>query len=259
MSKIAWQTDESISVGPYQIAMGADIVDGYRQGCGVKRNSPLKLRLKRALYPIVKLREDLLVDGFIERDVGRIIREHLTQDATVLEVGCGDMSLRRFLPKDICYNAIDLELADFHVLNAMRSSNPVNLACATAKNLPIADNIVTLLIATETLEHIPDPGKAVDEMFRVAAPGAVLACSIPNNYCYKYDQKGKNPRHINEWTYQGFIDFMAQHGFDVISGRMKGKWIAFPRWLTAKSYTLPLSSDDEYHNTNFIYAFRARK
>ena len=258
MTKIQWKTVDAIHVGPHKIPLGPDVSDGYNQGSGCRRNSPFKRAVKRLLYPVAKLREDWFVDGFIEEEVGKLIRKYVRQDSVVLEIGCGDVSLRRFIPTNVIYNGIDLELTDFHVLNAMRHKN-VNLACASATNLPVADNSVTLMISTEALEHIPAIDKAVEEMHRVCAPGAILVGSIPNNLCYKYDRKGKNTQHINEWSLEGFVTFMAGHGFEVISTKMLGKWLDLPRWLSTKTYQTAASSPDEYHNTNFIFAFRAAK
>ncbi|MDE2183306.1 MAG: methyltransferase domain-containing protein [Alphaproteobacteria bacterium] len=132
-----------------------------------------------------------------------------------------------------------------------------NIAFASATSLPVESATVTLMASTEVLEHIPPVDAAVAEMRRVCADGAVLVCTIPNNYCYKYDRKGKNIQHVNEWTYEGFIAFMRKHRFELISGIMLGKYVELPKWLSTATYQLPWRSPDEYHNTNFIYTFRA--
>ena len=105
----------------------------------------------------------------------------------------------------------------------------------------------------------PEIDTAVNEIRRTAMPGAVFICSIPNNYCYKYDKKGPHTGHINNWTYDGFIEYMKKNGFELIDGFMKGKWIPFPLWMTKTSYQLPISSKSEYHNTNFFYVFKVVK
>lgn len=258
MNAIKWNTDKTIAVGPYAIPLGPDVEDGHNQGSGCRRNSPFKRALKQLFYPIMKRREDWFVDGFIEKEVGTLIRQYIRPDSVVLEIGCGDVSLRRFIPETVAYNGIDLELTDFYVLSAMRHAN-VNLACASATNLPVPDNSVTLMISTEALEHIPAIDQAMSEMHRVCAPGAILIGSIPNNLCYKYDRKGKNIQHVNEWSLDGFVQFMGEHGFEVISTKMLGKWIELPAWISSKTFQTSASSKDEYYNTNFIFTFRAAK
>ena len=65
--------------------------------------------------------------------------------------------------------------------------------------------------------------------------------------------------HINNWTYQGFINYMHQQQFELIEGFMKGAWIPFPPCLTHTSYQIPFSPSSEYYNTNFFYVFRVKK
>jgi ubiquinone/menaquinone biosynthesis C-methylase UbiE len=259
MNKIEWLTDTYLTVGDYQIPCASDLTDGYNQGSGIKLNSKLKLMLKRAIWPFWKLHNDLLVDGFIEREIGKLIKKYMVKEAVLLDIGCGDMSLRRFVPSDLCYNALDLELSDFHIIRALQGKQNVNIVLASATNIPAASSTVSLIVSTEVFEHIPEIDKAIQEIYRIATPDATVICSIPNNYCYKYVKKGPHRGHINNWTYEGFIEIMKYHHFEFIEGVMKGKWVPFPLWITKTSYQLPLSSASEYHNTNFFYVFRVSK
>ena len=43
-----------------------------------------------------------------------------------------------------------------------------------AQEMPFADATYSTILCTEVLEHIPDPQKAVDEMYRVLKPGGTL-------------------------------------------------------------------------------------
>ncbi|MDE2183307.1 MAG: hypothetical protein KGJ78_09825 [Alphaproteobacteria bacterium] len=108
MQKIKWLATDHVDVGPYAIPIAPGLEAGFHQGSGCRRNRPLVRSLKVRLYPLVKLRQDLLVDGFIESEIGLLIRRYVKPDTVFLEVGCGDMSLKRFLPKDVAYNAVDL-------------------------------------------------------------------------------------------------------------------------------------------------------
>lgn len=259
MNRIDWETDSHEIVGRYQIPTVSNLTDGYNQGPGIKRNSKIRLLVKRAAWVLLKLRNDLMVDGFIEWEIGKLIRKYMTPNSVFLEIGCGDMSLKKYLPRNIWYNALDLEIADFHILRAFKNKRKVNLVVASAVEIPAQSNIASLVVSTETFEHIPEIDKAIEEIYRVATPDATLICSIPNNYCYKYMKKGPHSGHINNWGYQEFIEYMKSHNFEFVEGFMKGKWIPTPLWLTKTSYQVPLSPKMEYYNTNFFYVFRARK
>jgi SAM-dependent methyltransferase len=259
MSRISWQLNNYQEVDRYEIPSVPDLEKGYHQGSGIKRNKPLKLLLKTAIWPLWKLRTDLLVDGFVESEIGKLIKKNIGSKTVFLEIGCGDMSLRKYVPHDLWYNALDLELSDFHIIRVLRRKKNVNVALASATNIPVASDTVSMIVSTETFEHIPEIEKAVGEIFRIAAPGARLICSIPNNYCYKYTKLGPHEGHVNNWSYEGFIGFMKSNKFDFIEGFMKGRWIPFPLWLTETTYQLPLSSKSEFLNTNFFYLFQVRK
>ena len=256
--RIEWAVTQSEQVGSFQIAMSPEIRPGYQQGCGIRRDTLLKFWLKRCLYPLIKFRNDLLVDGFLEREIARLIRRYLKPGNVFLEVGCGDLSVPKFLPRDTFYNGIDLEISAFHV-QALSKRARVNLACALATALPVDSNSVDFIVSAETFEHIPEIDTALVEIHRTCKNNAILVCTIPNNHCYKYDCIGKNKEHINEWHYEEFISLMKCHGFDLVEGHMIGWWLPLSTWLMSLSCQLPISVADEYKNTNFIYAFRAKK
>jgi len=259
INKIEWLTADEVTVGKFKIYCVSNLNDGYNQGSGIKRTKKHKMILKRVFWPLLKLRNDLFIDGFIEREIGKLIENYINKKSVFLEIGCGDMSLRKFIPNDLWYNAFDLELSDFHILRVLKEKQNINIALASATEIPIPSDTVSLIVSTETFEHIPEIEKAIQEIYRIATHNAIIICSIPNNYCKKYNIKGKNTQHINNWTFDTFIEFMKSFNIFFVKGFMKGKWISLPLWLTDTSYQLPFSSKLEFHNTNFFYVFRVNK
>ena len=256
--KLNWLTKKNVSIGIYQIPCSNNLQKQANHNSGIRKNSKFKLTLKKLAWPLVKFRNNLLVDGFIERGVGRWIKEVVTEDSICLEVGCGDMSLKKYLPKNMWYNGFDFSFSEFQLLRVLKKKTRINLAIASATNIPLESNSVSVIFSKEVFEHIPEIDLAVDEIYRVAKPGAKLICSIPNNYCYKYKKKGAHSQHVNDWAYDEFIKYMQSHNFKLIKGYMKGLWIPLPRWFTDTSYQLPISSRDEYYNTNFLFLFEAQ-
>jgi len=257
--KLNWLMKKYVSIGTYQIPCAKNLQKQANHNSGIRRNSKLELILKKLAWPLVKFRSNLLVDGFIERGVGRWIKEFTTKGSVCLEVGCGDMSLRKFLPKNIWYNGFDFSFSEFQLLRVLKKKEGrLNLAIASATDIPLESNSASVIFSKEVFEHIPEIDLAVDEIYRIAKPGAKLICSIPNNHCYKYKKKGAHPQHVNDWTYDEFIKYMQSHSFKLIEGYMIGLWIPLPRRLTNTSYQLPISSRNEYYNTNFLFLFEAK-
>jgi SAM-dependent methyltransferase len=258
MSRIQWKNTISKSVGTWDIQCAPTLESGYNQGSGIKKTNKVKFLLKKFLWPIKRLHDDFFVDGFISRNVGRLIAKYIDKNYTTLEVGCGDMSLRKYLPHHTWYNAFDLCLSDFHLYRNLKYDF-VNVALASVKDIPVDDNVVDLVFSTEVFEHIPDFEIALSEIYRVLVDGGIMICSIPNNYCNKYVKKGPHPGHINNWTFQEFIFLLESKGFKQLEGHMKGRWLPLPLWLTKISYQFPFTSRLEYLNTNFFFVFKALK
>ncbi|MBN1359630.1 MAG: class I SAM-dependent methyltransferase [Sedimentisphaerales bacterium] len=257
--KIIWTTEHQLPIAEQSMSSTIALAECDCERLGLKMDSRGRLVLKRFGWPLLKIRNDLLVDGFIKREVGGLLAQYLHEDTVLLDVGCGDMSLSRFLPVDMWYNGLDIQISQFHIARVLKRKPHTNLVLASAARIPVESNTVTLLVSTETLEHIRHVDEALREMHRVATPGSILVCSIPNNHCLKYQKKGPHPDHVNNWTFQGFADFMARHGFDMVEGYMKGYWIPLPARLFKTSYQLPLSCRDERLNTNFFYVFKTIK
>lgn len=258
MNKIEWTTDNYVLVNEHKILCVNNLKDGYNQGAGIKRLSELQIIIRIILWPLFKFYSGFLIDGFIERNTGTLIHKYILETTTFIEIGCGDMSLKKYLPKNIFYNALDLEISEFHIRRNINSKN-INIILASATDIPADSNIASMIVSTETFEHIPEIEKAIKEIHRIAKPNAKVICSIPNNFCYKYKRKGAHKGHINNWTYEGFIKFMNLNGFELLEGYMKGFWLPLPLWFTKTSYQLPIASRLEYYNTNFFFVFNVTK
>ena len=50
---------------------------------------------------------------------------------------------------------------------------------ADAHSMPFRDETCDCVLATEILEHLKDPGKFIDEVYRVLQPGGVVVATIP--------------------------------------------------------------------------------
>lgn len=53
------------------------------------------------------------------------------------------------------------------------------LVCTDARRLPFAGGAFNRIIAAEVLEHVPDDETAMAELYRVLAPGGLLAVTVP--------------------------------------------------------------------------------
>jgi SAM-dependent methyltransferase len=96
----------------------------------------------------------------------------------VLEVGCGaGHVLQQFT--DARRTGIDLS-AGMVARARTRLGQRAELARASGDRLPFASHVFDVVLCTEVLEHVQDPGAVIAELVRVARPGARIVVSIPN-------------------------------------------------------------------------------
>jgi SAM-dependent methyltransferase len=256
-TKLAWKDVDVVPVGSGSVNISRDLAHQSNHTSGLRPDAGGASAGSRLFQRAMRLHNYLLVDGFIEREVDRLLAEHYRPGQTFLEVGCGDMTISRFLPKETWYNAFDLSLSELNLLRLFRARERVNVAMASAKRIPLDSGVVDCLVSTECLEHIPGVESAVREMRRVCRTGGKAIITIPNNFGTKYKVKGPHPEHVNDWTFAGFTEFMAACGFRKLDGFMKGYWLPIPTRVTRVSYQIPRSSAAEPENTNFFYVFEA--
>ena len=205
------------------------------------------------------MRNDLFVDGFIEWTVGRWMSEFVNSDTTFLDIGCGDMSLSRYVPHDICYNAIDVSISEFHLRRLMNHRPDANLALASVVDIPLGASLVSFVACTQVLEYVTNIDRALSEIYRISSPDAKIACSIANGYSSKYLRKGVHRGHVNRWTYVGFVELMSSYGFRLVEGDRRGVWIPLPRNLGQTSFAFPVAAKDDRLNTVFLFLFSVDK
>lgn len=100
----------------------------------------------------------------------------------VLEVGCG----YGYLVPQLCsmgaeYVGVDISLSAVRQFPKSAYENSVAMV-ADGKHLPFADRTFDCVVCTEVFEHVTHPQVIVNECFRVARAGGVLAFSCPNYF-----------------------------------------------------------------------------
>lgn len=97
----------------------------------------------------------------------------------VLDVGCGDGVLLRAAAAR--WPTAELWGVDFVCPDTPLSRRGIRIATADLRgNLPFRDRSMDVVISTETLEHLVDPDRCLQEMVRVLRPRGRLVITIPN-------------------------------------------------------------------------------
>ncbi len=160
-----------------------------------------------------------LMAGF-ERTLDELFAQ--AQPQSVLDVGCGEGVLTeqwadRIAPGRIV--GIDLEDPKLAAEWAGRQRPNLTFAPMEVERLEFGDGEFELVAATEVLEHVTEPERALAEMARVASRH--LLVSVPHEPLWRalnmargayLRQLGNTPGHLNHWTRRSFVSLLGRYG-----------------------------------------------
>jgi ubiquinone/menaquinone biosynthesis C-methylase UbiE len=191
---------------------------------------------------------DWMSDGWFNAQTGEIIKGVPIQpEQTVIDVGCGDSGFIGFVAERgaavilIDRDARRLASTEARVkLSPARGCHAVQSDCDP---IPLRDGIGDLVICTEVLEHVPDPVKFLNEVIRVAKPGAQLLVSVPDARSEQFvsatapPQYFQEPNHVRVFSAQAFEKLILDAGLEIESRQFTGCfWSMFwpLSWLTCE-------------------------
>jgi ubiquinone/menaquinone biosynthesis C-methylase UbiE len=118
----------------------------------------------------------------------QLVLEHLgsVEGKRILEVACGRggfahvLAARGALMFGADFSEQALEIAKSRQISGIRTH--LELTQADAENLPNANQSFDVVVSCETIEHLPNPTKALREMARVCREDGVLYLTTPNYF-----------------------------------------------------------------------------
>jgi SAM-dependent methyltransferase len=164
------------------------------------------------------LRTYLFIPRKILRDAVRDFGH--TLGGRMLDVGCGTQQYRKFLD---CERYIGIEWS-------LAKHPPV---VADVTRIPFADRTFDSALCTEVLEHLPEPGRCLDEIHRVVKPGGAVFFTVPMTM-YTHSE----PYDFYRFTEYGLRYLLDKHGFEVVRLRRLGGVVS-----VAASHAISLGCD----------------
>ena len=89
------------------------------------------------------------------------------------------------------------------------------------QRLPFEDGAFDLVVSFETIEHVPDPERVLDELRRVLVDEGVLVISTPNKDQYLVE----NEFHEREFRHQEFVELLHER-FASVELLLQRNWLA---------------------------------
>ena len=131
----------------------------------------------------------------------------------ILDAGCGTgrnlMDFQRLGPAegvDVSRQAV--EFCQRRGLQGVREG--------AIEALPFENDRFDLIFATDVIEHLPDDGPALEELRRVAAPGARLIITVPA-YNWLWSQHDTSWHHYRRYTRPRLRERVTSHGWEPLA------------------------------------------
>lgn len=105
---------------------------------------------------------------------------NLTPDSRVLEVGCGAGQFIRAVktnrPELQCWGT---DISRVALAEAEKTGSEVSFLIQEDNKLPFVNSFVNAVLVYDVLEHVSDPKKFLEEIYRVLEPGGVFYAFVP--------------------------------------------------------------------------------
>ena len=167
---------------------------------------------------------------------------------TVIDVGCGDGEHSYFCARqgaEVIF--IDMDAAKLSGAEKKIRASPAHAYRAILSDcnpIPLPDATGDIIICTEVLEHVTDPRQFLEELVRVAKPGAQFVVTVPDARSEKLvaatapDMYFKAPNHIRIFAEEELRDYLIDSGLEIQNEQYFGSyWSMYMAlsWLTSEN------------------------
>jgi SAM-dependent methyltransferase len=155
-------------------------------------------------------RDRIDLEGRGIKQMVAVAAEEIPAGSLLLDAGAGQMPYREMLP-DVRYVGIDFGVGD-------KAWDYSNLdVVGRLESLPFGTGTFDAVLSTQVLEHVPEPGFVLDEMFRVLKPGGTLYLTAPLGF-----GEHQQPHDYFRYTQFGLRHLLKKTGFDLRSIEPRG-------------------------------------
>jgi 2-polyprenyl-3-methyl-5-hydroxy-6-metoxy-1,4-benzoquinol methylase len=137
------------------------------------------------------------------------------EPGSVLDAGCGEGETVARLAGSLPQRVAGIDVREDCVAFTRRRFPDMEVSQRSVYELGFEDDAFDLVLCLEVMEHLDDPGAALDELARVARRDIVL--SVPHEPWFRLGSLvrgkyvrglGNHPEHVNHWNKSTFPSFL---------------------------------------------------
>lgn len=160
-----------------------------------------------------------------KRAIMKLLRKYYQPEYKILDAGCGDGEYIRHFNTHKKSHGIDISSS--FIKRAKKRDSRTHYVVGSIERLPFKDNFFSMVICSETLEHVLDYDKALSEICRI---GRSLFISIPIEKTHPFVRLGlkilgkkemmssdvKHGGHLRHFTKKQIINDIKKNDFEII-------------------------------------------
>jgi ubiquinone/menaquinone biosynthesis C-methylase UbiE len=137
------------------------------------------------------------------------------QDLNILDIGSGGGWIKNKL-SDKNITLVDLSYKNLSIIKNNDQNRPGFYLVADAHGLPFKDESFDIIIISEVLEHLNNPGLAISNAFRVLKKGGKIIITTPYNEIIRYylcihcNQKTPANAHLHSFNEEILSDILKK-------------------------------------------------
>ncbi len=197
---------------------------------------------------------------FFVRAIEEWIKEHPNVTPKILDVGCGNGNIALPLAsRGWLVEGIDMDAQSIADAREKNTFATATFTVTDGKHLPMKSQY-DVVVASELIEHMPDPGAFLKEVYDRLTPGGILVGSVPFGYSVeelfrrffqrtafgRYAKKSLRKRILRHEIVQSHAESPHLHFFT---------WKRLERLLHASRFTLHDRANTSIMFKEFFYLF----
>lgn len=143
---------------------------------------------------------------FLEHIYRYRFAKNFVRGRRVLDIACGEGYGSAALIRAGASSLVGVDISP-EACNHARRKYGVDARVGDVTNIPLPDRSVDLVVSFETIEHVSNPAKFIDECARVLTRDGTLIISTPNRDTYRHIS-GNNPFHCSEMCEEEFVGLL---------------------------------------------------
>lgn len=175
------------------------------------------------------------------------LAKQLVENKNVLDIACGSGYGSEIMAQNKAQNVIAVDIDSETIAKNKQKNKQKNLQYQTgnAEKIEFKDETFDIITSFETIEHLKNPSRYLQELSRVIKKDGIVLISTPNKEIYKE----KNPYHHREYTKEEFKNLLSDYFPNIKIITQSNALISF---ISKNGQTIEASSPQEKEALYFI-------